>query len=156
MDNQENGPPKSPSSEGGIPEQVFSPDDGKTKSEKIMKLKEKLHNVKQELHAEKSVKNKLYKGLVKLASELKDARTEAKSLKENLHAEHRSWYEGGMWRAPELLPQVAERNKEPDTVAPKRGKDAVSLSDLFFDLVIVTAFNRYVFMFLMLDGQHIH
>ena len=121
-----------------------------------MKLKEKLHNVKQELHAEKSVKNKLYKGLVKLASELKDARTEAKSLKENLHAEHRSWYEGGMWRAPELLPQVAERNKEPDTVAPKRGKDAVSLSDLFFDLVIVTAFNSYVFMFLMFDGQHIH
>lgn len=142
MINRENEQPKSPSSEGGIPEQVFSPDDGKTKSEKILKLKEKLHNVKQELHAEKSVKNKLYKGLVKLASELKDARTEAKSLKENLHAEHRSWYEGGMWRAPELLPQVAERNKEPDTVSPKRGKDAVSLSDLFFDLVIVTAFNR--------------
>ena len=92
----------------------------------------------------------------------------------------KTWYEGGMWRGPELLPGIQASARErmirmrqmagpapnlngnifsEDDVddsggdgsqggegnnwaIPRRGKSAVSLSDLFFDLVIVTAFTR--------------
>ena len=93
------------------------------------------------------MKHRLYKGLVKLASELKDARTECKELAQQREMEDKNWYDGGMWRGPELLPGIqAVARKRMVTgvksVPDKRGKDAVSLSDLFFDLVIVTAFTR--------------
>ncbi len=163
-------------------------------------MKEKFSKTKAQLIQEKSNKNKLYKGLIKLAAELKDVHEECNQLKQEQKEQHdtmtRNWYEGGMWRAPELLPGIQARARErmmrtrrqegssgagsgggtgsavPVSVAgamedksasmsaseasssdtsnnmeikreiPRRGKSAVSLSDLFFDLVIVTAFTR--------------
>ena len=107
-------------------------------SEKITKLKEKLKHNKTELRNEKERKTKLYKGLVKLASEIKDAKDEIKELKSLQNSDERNWYDGGMWRAPELLPRVQQQQKNLQSLR----KEAVSLSDLFFDLVIVTAFTR--------------
>lgn len=113
-----------------------------------MKLKEKLKQQKKELKDEKEKKNKLYKGLVKIATELKESQSkveELKSLRGQTNdkvalLDGRNWYEGGMWRAPELLPgiQQQQQRKDPQSL----GKQAVSLSDLFFDLIIVTAFTR--------------
>ena len=48
----------------------------------------------------------------------------------------KNWYQGGMWRAPQLLPGIQDEIKDESL------KEPVSLSDLFFDLVIVTAFTR--------------
>jgi hypothetical protein len=115
--------------------------------QKAARLKEKLTKTRNDLHTEKLMKHRLYKGLVKLASELKDARTECKELAQQREMEDKNWYDGGMWRGPELLPGIqAVARKRMVTgvksVPDKRGKDAVSLSDLFFDLVIVTAFTR--------------
>lgn len=115
--------------------------------QKAVRLKEKLTKTRNDLHTEKQMKHRLYKGLVKLASELKDARTECKELAQQREMEDKNWYDGGMWRGPELLPGIqAVARKRMVTgvksVPDKRGKDAVSLSDLFFDLVIVTAFTR--------------
>lgn len=115
--------------------------------QKAARLKEKLTKTRDDLQLEKQMKHRLYKGLVKLASELKDARTECKELIQQRETEDKNWYEGGMWRGPELLPGIrAVARKRMVTgqksVPDKRGKDAVSLSDLFFDLVIVTAFTR--------------
>lgn len=148
--------------------------------EKFLRVKEKLSKTKAALAQEKSNKNKLYKGLIKLAAELKDAHEECNELKQ-AQKQHqdtmsRNWYEGGMWRGPELLPGIQARARErmihmrqqqqrggdsgtgtggdktaSDSTSstegnvreiPRRGKSAVSLSDLFFDLVIVTAFTR--------------
>mmetsp|Transcript_2173 Transcript_2173/g.3998 ORF Transcript_2173/g.3998 Transcript_2173/m.3998 type:complete len:642 (+) Transcript_2173:694-2619(+) len=111
------------------------------------KLREKLNKAKYDLQLEKGMKRKLYQGLVKLASELKDAREEYKVLKEQSEQGEKNWYEGGMWRGPELLPGIRDSARHrmsngAQTVPEKRSKDAVSLSDLFFDLVIVTAFTR--------------
>ena len=115
--------------------------------QKAARLKEKLTKTRNDLHTEKQMKHRLYKGLVKLASELKDVRTECKELAQQREMEDKNWYDGGMWRGPELLPGIqAVARKRMVTgvksVPDKRGKDAVSLSDLFFDLVIVTAFTR--------------
>jgi len=159
---------------------------------KLTRLKEKLSKTKNSLAQEKNVKAKLYKGLVKLAAELKDAREECTTMKEAIkknqeemgmggaNGNGKTWYEGGMWRGPELLPGIQASARErmirmrqmagpapnlngntfsEDDVddsggdgsqggegnnwaIPRRGKSAVSLSDLFFDLVIVTAFTR--------------
>jgi len=113
---------------------------------KAGKLKEKLVKAKKDLNDEKVMKNKLYKGLVKLASELKDSRTENKELKQQIELEEKNWYEGGMWRGPELLPGIQASAREAMQTGvksvPRPGRSAVSLSDLFFDLVIVTAFTR--------------
>lgn len=114
---------------------------------KANKLKEKLSKAKYEIQVEKDMKRKLYKGLVKLAAELKSAREEYKELKEQSEVGEKNWYEGGMWRGPELLPgiQASARQRMASgekSIPEKRSKDAVSLSDLFFDLVIVTAFTR--------------
>lgn len=114
---------------------------------KALKIKEKLSKAKYDLQLEKGMKRKLYQGLVKLASELKDAREECKVLKQQSERGDKNWYEGGMWRGPELLPGIRasarHRMATGEKIVPeKRSKDAVSLSDLFFDLVIVTAFTR--------------
>jgi len=49
----------------------------------------------------------------------------------------KTWYEGGLWRAPEILPGVATTTQKFT-----RQREAISLSSLFFHLVIVTAFTR--------------
>lgn len=120
--------------------------------QKNTKLKDKLKVNREELKNEKERKNKLYKGLVKLASELKDSQSKIHELQLLRHGEERNWYDGGMWRAPELLPgiqtqqrKLQHRGEEIEPTASSSmslKKEAVSLSDLFFDLVIVTAFTR--------------
>lgn len=90
-----------------------------------------------ELKSEKERKQKLYKGLVKLAAELKNSKAQIDQLKSIHTSEEKTWYDGGMWRAPELLPGI-EHKQQPHSFK----KEAVSLSDLFFGLVIVTAFTR--------------
>jgi len=97
---------------------------------------------KSQVKNEKAGKRKLFHSLVKLAEELKTLRSASKPLQEQAAYENQTWYQGGIWRAPQLLPGV---DQERSTVLPyqrSRVRQAVSLSDLFFNLVIVTAFTR--------------
>jgi len=103
---------------------------------KLEQTETQLKKAKEGLAREKSAKRKLYSSLVKLASELKRTRAETESLLESANYADRNWYEGGMWRGPELLPGAL------DQVPRRTIREAVSLSDLFLDLVIVIAFTR--------------
>jgi hypothetical protein len=129
-------------------------------------LEEQLQQVKEQIAVEKAGKRKLFHSLVKLANELRRARSETVPLLEQAKYADKNWYEGGMWRAPELLPGVAVLAQEQQTGSrssiggtltpaismlpqmkkgtgqPMRMRPAISLSDLFFNLVIVTAFTR--------------
>ena len=98
---------------------------------------EQIASYKAQVAQEKAGKRKLFHSLVKLATELKRVRTEAVPLQEHAEYANRAWYEGGLWRAPRVLPGVQQHR---GTRTRLRG--AVSLSDLFFNLVIVTAFTR--------------
>ena len=98
---------------------------------------------KAQVQNEKAGKRKLYHSLVKLAEELKRLRNESKPLQEQAEYENQKWYEGGIWRAPQLLPGVDQEKTGHMLPAQRsRVRQAVSLSDLFFNLVIVTAFTR--------------
>mmetsp|Transcript_7414 Transcript_7414/g.12332 ORF Transcript_7414/g.12332 Transcript_7414/m.12332 type:complete len:543 (+) Transcript_7414:450-2078(+) len=92
--------------------------------------------LKSQLKEEKTGKRKLYSSLVKLANELKRTRHESQPLRDAMEYANQSWYEGGMWRAPTILPGVTSQQVR--TVL----REATGLSDLFFNLVIVTAFTR--------------
>jgi hypothetical protein len=97
---------------------------------------------------EKAGKRKLFHSLVKLATELKRVQSDAVPLQEQAAYANRAWYQGGMWRPPKVLPAVQQhsRNSNARTATNQnqraRLREAVSLSDLFFNLVIVTAFTR--------------
>lgn len=98
---------------------------------------------KAQVQNEKAGKRKLYHSLVKLAEELKRVRSDSKTLQDQAEYANQTWYEGGIWRGPQLLPGVDQErtgNMLPDQRT--RLRQAVSLSDLFFNLVIVTAFTR--------------
>lgn len=108
---------------------------------------------------EKAGKRKLFHALVKLADELKRVKKDAakplnenteyirmmeelkrtKPLQDNADYANQTWYEGGLWRAPTVLPAVQHGQVSNQRA---RQRAAVSLSDLFFNLVIVTAFTR--------------
>eukprot|EP00978_Attheya_sp_CCMP212_P009605 scaffold22774_cov55-Attheya_sp.AAC.6 len=106
----------------------------------IQQLEKDLRKSKDDLHKEKGVKRKLYSSLVKLATELKTTKNQVGELQDQQNYASRTWYEGGMWREPSLLPGLAA---QPFDGPPTRSvRDAVSLSDLFLDLVVVTAFTR--------------
>mmetsp|Transcript_9600 Transcript_9600/g.28662 ORF Transcript_9600/g.28662 Transcript_9600/m.28662 type:complete len:568 (-) Transcript_9600:1224-2927(-) len=94
---------------------------------------------KKEIKKEKAGKRKLYLSLVKLAEELKRTRKDTGGLE--AHAEYRNqrWYEGGLWRAPQVLPEIRRNVTETQRT---RQRDAISLSDMFLNLVIVTGFTR--------------
>eukprot|EP00531_Pseudo-nitzschia_arenysensis_P002209 CAMPEP_0116154518 /NCGR_PEP_ID=MMETSP0329-20121206/21823_1 /TAXON_ID=697910 /ORGANISM="Pseudo-nitzschia arenysensis, Strain B593" /LENGTH=548 /DNA_ID=CAMNT_0003651503 /DNA_START=63 /DNA_END=1708 /DNA_ORIENTATION=- len=94
---------------------------------------------KKEVKKEKAGKRKLYLSLVKLAEELKKIRTETASLEESAQYRNQTWYTGGLWRAPQVLPEV-QRNVADNQRA--RPREAISLSDMFLNLVIVTGFTR--------------
>uniref|UniRef100_A0A7S3P4C5 Uncharacterized protein n=1 Tax=Amphora coffeiformis TaxID=265554 RepID=A0A7S3P4C5_9STRA len=109
----------------------------KKKKKEDMTTEELLAYQKDQIANEKAGKRKLFHSLVKLANELRRTRNESTPLVElNQYAE-RNWYEGGLWRAPALLPGVTNR-----TQRITRLREAISLTDLFFNLVIVTAFTR--------------
>lgn len=94
---------------------------------------------KRELRVEKAGKRKLYQSLVKLAEELKRLKSQTAGLQEEDQYRNQTWYQGGMWRAPQVLPEV---QREVSGNQRARPREAISLSDLFFNLVIVTGFTR--------------
>ncbi len=94
---------------------------------------------KKEVKKEKAGKRKLYLSLVKLAEELKKIRTETASLEESAQYRNQTWYAGGLWRAPQVLPEVQRNVADYQRARPR---DAISLSDMFLNLVIVTGFTR--------------
>jgi hypothetical protein len=94
---------------------------------------------KKEVKKEKAGKRKLYLSLVKLAEELKKVRSETAGLEEWAQYRNQTWYEGGLWRAPQLLPDVQRNVADYQRARPR---EAISLSDMFLNLVIVTGFTR--------------
>lgn len=108
-----------------------------------LSVEEQLLRAKEQIAQEKAGKRKLFHSIVKLADELGKARAAAKVLHERTQYAERTWYAGGIWRAPDLLPSVtgqfAGKQLLHKTV---RLRESTSLSDLFFSLVTVTAFTR--------------
>ena len=94
---------------------------------------------KKEVKKEKAGKRKLYLSLVKLAEELKKLRSESAPLEERAQYRNQTWYEGGLWRAPQVLPEVQRNVSDYQRARPR---EAISLSDMFLNLVIVTGFTR--------------
>ena len=112
----------------------------------VQSLQEQLQRARDDLELEKKGKRKLFHSLVKLANELRRTRTEVELLKQQEQFAEKNWYEGGLWRAPAVLPGAAQENKLHDpSQKPQRSllsRQPISLSDLFFNLVVVTAFTR--------------
>jgi len=94
---------------------------------------------KNEVKKEKAGKRKLYLSLVKLAEELTIVRKDTASLEERAQYRNQTWYQGGLWRAPQVLPEVQRNVAEYQRARPR---EAISLSDMFLNLVIVTGFTR--------------
>lgn len=121
--------------------------------------------LKVSLQREKAAKRKMYSYLVKIAEELKSLRNESEQLINAAEYARKAWYEGGMWRGPNVLPGAGQHavrsnygsssennSDEGDTEAAATlmglngpslvPRSPVSLSDLFLDLVTITAFSR--------------
>lgn len=134
----------------------------KSKSKDASKNKsveEQLAEAKQQISVEKAGKRKLFHSLVKLANELSQLQTEQQK-KRSKEQRTTAWYDGGMWRAPQVLPNIysgslrvpigtfegssnnKENNISPKQARPHKSREAVTLSDLFFNLVVVTALTR--------------
>lgn len=94
---------------------------------------------KKEIQKEKAGKRKLYHSLIKLAEELKRLRSRTANLQENDQYRNQTWYEGGLWRAPQVLPEVQRGVADNQRARPR---EAISLSEMFLNLVIVTGFTR--------------
>ena len=111
-------------------------------SAKISDLEKKIEKYKTQVGQEKAGKRKIFHSLVKLANELKKTRQESIPLLQAQEYMNQPWYEGGLWRNQvQVLPGVEQ--DAPGQAGRIRGGDAaVSLSDLFLDLVVVTAFTR--------------
>jgi Bacterial low temperature requirement A protein (LtrA) len=97
-------------------------------------LDQQVANLKRQVLEEKAGKRKLFHSLVKLANELRRFKQDEKEATWYANQGAARWYDGGMWRAPQVLPAVASSSL--------LSRQAISLSDLFFNLVIVTAFTR--------------
>jgi hypothetical protein len=99
--------------------------------------KKELDEVTEQLNVEKTAKRKLYTSLVKLANELKAERRKTANL--TAQQPEQNWYQGGLWRAPKVLPGVGATRRQQQTTLQRQ---PIGLSDLFFNLVTVTAFTR--------------
>jgi Bacterial low temperature requirement A protein (LtrA) len=111
--------------------------------DQVCLLELQLKQAQNQIHQEKAGKRKIFHSLVKIANELKRARQESAPLMEANEYANQPWYEGGIWRNQvQVLPGVARPQSAQHMHQRSRGVDAVSLSDLFSDLVIVTAFTR--------------
>lgn len=121
-----------------------------TRIESLKDEDDEVTKLKTVIQREKAAKRKMYGYLVKIADELKTLRTESEQLINAAEYARRAWYEGGMWRGPNVLPGAyAGSGGEEDTdgnggmAAPiPAPQPPVSLSDLFLDLVTVAAFTR--------------
>lgn len=120
-------------------------------SSKLETLETELAEVQSSLTNEKNAKQKIFLSLVKLAKELKHTKAESDVLHEAAAYANRAWYEGGIWRAPQLLPSALRDAATSSGGAGIGGsatqdqtimREPVSLTDLFLDLVIVVAFSR--------------
>lgn len=65
---------------------------------------DEISQLKTSLQREKAAKRKMYSYLVKIADELKTLRTESEQLIHASEYARKAWYEGGMWRGPNVLP----------------------------------------------------
>lgn len=65
---------------------------------------DELSKLKLSLQREKAAKRKMYSYLVKIADELKALREESDHLRNAADYSRKAWYEGGMWRGPNVLP----------------------------------------------------
>jgi len=106
-------------------------------SNRDLPIEDQLALAKDQVKKEKAGKRKLFHSLVKLANELRRTRDESIPLLEQRNYADKMWYDGGIWRAPELLPGVYNRS-----FYTTRLREPISLTDLFFGLTIVTAFTR--------------
>jgi hypothetical protein len=104
--------------------------------ERLEMAEKELADARDQLVTEKAAKRKLYSSLVKLANELKKTRSDFVPLQAQADYAAQSWYQGGMWRRPEVLPGVQQQGER------QMLRQAIGLSDLFFNLVTVTAFTR--------------
>jgi len=144
-------------------------------SSEPLKEDDEIAQLKVSLQREKAAKRKMYSYLVKIADELKSLRNESEQLINAAEYARKAWYEGGMWRGPNVLPGAAgqhavrssygssDNNSDHDNGGLGSGggrkvgagattigmngpsvipRAPVSLSDLFLDLVTVTAFSR--------------
>mmetsp|Transcript_8285 Transcript_8285/g.15098 ORF Transcript_8285/g.15098 Transcript_8285/m.15098 type:complete len:157 (-) Transcript_8285:480-950(-) len=120
------------------------------------------NNLTSALKREKAAKRKMYSYLVKIADELKTLRCESEQLITASEYARKAWYEGGMWRGPNVLPGAATVVSSPGVgggggggnggvASPREGganggggttagpmmvpRAPVSLSDLFLDIV---------------------
>lgn len=111
----------------------------KKRMEPEPKEEKDIYFYKNEVKKEKAGKRKIFLSLIKLAQELKRVRKQTAGLEENAQYQNQTWYEGGLWRAPRVLPEI-KRNV---TLTERtRSRTAISLSDMFLNLVIVTGFTR--------------
>lgn len=140
-------------------------DKTKMSREKLIKYLNKaekdLQSAKENTKVEKEAKKKLYGSLVKLAQELKKTKQENEELIERSQMDalqpalkrsspqmddmnSNSWYKGGLWRTPELLPGLIEVEGDNNENGSRvRGfREEISFTDLFLDLIVVTAFSR--------------
>ena len=75
-----------------------------TRIESLKDDDDEVTKLKTAIQREKAAKRKMYGYLVKIADELKTLRTESEQLINAAEYARRAWYEGGMWRGPNVLP----------------------------------------------------
>ena len=68
--------------------------------------------LKTSLQREKAAKRKMYTYLAKIADELKTLRGESGQLIHASESARKAWYEGGMWRGPNVLLGAAGLNRQ--------------------------------------------
>jgi hypothetical protein len=121
----------------------------------VVSLAEELRLAQEQITLEKAGKRKLFHSLVKVANELRKTREQQAKVEADIAERNKQWYTGGLWRAPQILPGIedhttqararqisqSQQNQSLPT-ATRLVREAISLSDLFFHLVIVTAFTR--------------
>ena len=122
-------------------------------------IDDELSRLRSQIQREKAAKRKMYSYLVRIADELKELRAESDQLIDAADYARKVWYEGGMWRGPNVLPMAG--GSAPDTSGRSGGgtdaadggggertvgtlvpRAPVSLTDLFLGIVTVTAFSR--------------
>lgn len=112
---------------------------------KIDQLERDLAACNESLQAEHASKRRMYLCLAKIAKELKRTRAKADDYQKEMDFATKRWYQGGMWRTPEVLPGLGEvRNAGAGGTSSEHlvCRQTMSATDLFLYLVIVTAFSR--------------
>jgi len=110
---------------------------------------DELSRLRSQIQREKAAKRKMYSYLVRIADELKALRAESDQLIDAADYARKVWYDGGIWRGPNVLPMAGGSGRSgtntptaADGGGGERGavgalvpRAPVSLSDLFLDIV---------------------